>query len=127
MKALTAELFVSGGMDGDLLSWSAKKKRPKQRLPLPHGPRWTTALGTLFNSNVLASGSHDNRLALYLMGREGLRPLPLECASQGFVNELSWARDGRVLVAAEGDWPRLGCWVGPNGRSQLRLLRTGLA
>jgi hypothetical protein len=42
-----------------------KKKKPLKVYEKPHGDCWITALGNVYNSDILASGAYDDKINLY--------------------------------------------------------------
>jgi len=66
VRLINEENFVSGGDDGQLCVWSAMKKKPLCTVKEAHGhdlsnsqPFWITAVASLLNTDMIASGSHN--------------------------------------------------------------------
>lgn len=116
VKLINEENFLSGGDDGSLCLWSALKKRPLATQPLAHGQsvngeaNWITAIATLINSDLVASGSNDGFIRLWSI--EGFRRLRqvVQIPVKGFVNGLQFNRDGTALIAALAQEHKNGRW-----------------
>lgn len=72
---------------------------------------WISSVGTLINTDLIASGSSDGFIRLWKTS-ETYRELHLlfEIPVDGFVNSLAFTNDGSQLVAAIGQEHRLGRW-----------------
>lgn len=117
VKFINDENFVSSGNDGSLCLWSALKKKPLVTKPTVHGlqengePNWISALATVVNADLVASGSCDGFIRLWQMSDNGRKfNQILEIPVTGFVNGLTFTADGRTLIAAIGQEHRLGRW-----------------
>lgn len=117
VKLINDENFVSGGDDGSLCLWSALKKKPLHIQTLVHGSQengeanWITAIATLLNTDLLASGSCDGFIRVWrtLNNSKTIKEL-FAIPMYGFVNSLAFTNDGRYLIAAVGQEHRLGRW-----------------
>jgi len=110
---LNDEYFVSGGDDGALNFWSAKRKKPIVVLRNAHEGNWITALGVCINSDVFASGSTNSQVKLWRVNAERtkvdlLHTLPLD---GGIVTSINWAPDRSGLVLTVGQEHRTGRWT----------------
>jgi ribosomal RNA-processing protein 9 len=85
-------------------------------LKLVHGKsatgdaNWITAIATLHNSDLIASGSCDGYVRVWKMERNREIKLKFEIPVQGFVNSLVFSSDGERLIAGVGQEHRLGRW-----------------
>lgn len=118
VRLINEENFVSGGDDGQISVWSAMKKKPLCSVKDAHGinemnrqPNWICALGTLLNTDLVASGSHNGDVKLWKL-QDGFRRVDLlfTIPIQGFVNCLNFTTDGKFLIAAIGTEHRFGRW-----------------
>lgn len=116
VKLINEENFISGGDDGNLCVWSALKKRPLATEQLAHGKsengeaNWITAVATLINTDLVASGSNDGYVRLWSV--EGFRRMKklMEIPVKGFVNGLQFNRDGTAIIVAVGQEHKNGRW-----------------
>lgn len=100
-----------------LCLWSAIKKKPQFTEKLTHGSQpngdanWISAIATMVNTDLIASGSSNGLVRLWKMSDFGkkLQPL-LEIPVEGFINNLAFANGGRQLLVAVGQEHRLGRW-----------------
>lgn len=100
-----------------LCLWSALKKKPLHIQTLVHGSQengeanWITAIATLLNTDLLASGSCDGFIRVWrtLNNSKTIKEL-FAIPMYGFVNSLAFTNDGRYLIAAVGQEHRLGRW-----------------
>ncbi|XP_031626257.1 U3 small nucleolar RNA-interacting protein 2 [Contarinia nasturtii] len=118
VKLINEENFISAGDDGTLCLWSAMKKKALCSKELAHGKsdendqaNWISAVATLINTDIIASGSCDGVIRLWKLG-ENYREMSLlfEVPVRGFVNSLAFTNDGTKLIAAVGQEHRLGRW-----------------
>ncbi|XP_037790416.1 U3 small nucleolar RNA-interacting protein 2-like isoform X2 [Penaeus monodon] len=118
VKLLNERTFFTYSQDGTLCMWITSKKRPQCVHKAAHGyqangqPHWITAIATLVNSDLLASGSMDGFIRLWKIntGRQrGLEPI-LSIPVAGVVNSLDFTSNGSHLVAAVGREHKLGRW-----------------
>ncbi|XP_055642423.1 U3 small nucleolar RNA-interacting protein 2 [Toxorhynchites rutilus septentrionalis] len=117
VRLIGDEHFISCGTDGSLSVWSSGKKKPLNTVQCAHGQtangeaNWISAIATLLNTDVFASGSCDGFVRVWkLAGKsktiEPLMEIPLE----GFVNALAFTSDGKSLIVCTGQEHRLGRW-----------------
>ena len=70
---MTLDTFATGSIDTNINLWNVKKRKPLFELQQPHGNKWITALviiitnnkGTIYNSDLLISGSCEDNLNIY--------------------------------------------------------------
>lgn len=74
-------------------------------------PFWVSSVAALLNTDLIATGSHNNSVRLWQCG-EGFRQLDLLCDIPlvGFINSLKFSSAGDFLVAGVGQEHRLGRW-----------------
>jgi len=118
VKLLNEEHWMSAGEDGHLATWGVMKKKPFAAVQNCHGqdesngdPHWVSALATLYNTDMVATGSRDGWVRIWKVG-EGFKTLTQvqQIKMTGFVNSLSISADGQYLVAGLGQEHRLGRW-----------------
>jgi len=118
VKLLNEEHWVTSGEDGHLSTWGVMKKKPLCSISNCHGtdetngdPRWVSALATLYNTDLVVTGSRDGYIRFWSVG-EGFRTVRevQKVRVTGFVNSLDISSDGRYLVAGLGQEHRLGRW-----------------
>ena len=138
IKLLDEQHFVTCGEDGHVSLWNVMKKKPVSTITRAHGsdssnndPRWISAITTLHNTDLIASGSCDGHLKLWKCG-EKFRSLveiasfpissymaklntnsttdPVASWSSGFVNSICFHPNGRALLVGIGQEHRLGRW-----------------
>lgn len=110
--------FVSGADDGSLCLWGVRKKKPLFKITESHGhdpeteePFWITSLCSLQNTDVLASGSQDGVIRLWMRDDVTHKILPINnIPVEGFVNSLKFSSSGKYLVAGIGQEHRFGRW-----------------
>lgn len=94
------------------------KKEPLCVKKLTHGrssennePNWISAIATLINTDLIASGSCDGVIRIWKI-TDNYRDIVLlfEIPVNGFVNSLAFTSDGSKLIAAIGQEHRLGRW-----------------
>ncbi|XP_062537695.1 U3 small nucleolar RNA-interacting protein 2 [Armigeres subalbatus] len=117
VKLIGDEHFLSCGTDGSLSVWSSGKKKPMHTVPLAHGKttngeaNWITAIASLLNTDVIASGSCDGFVRVWRLVGAGKTIEPLmEIPVEGFVNALTFSNDGKQLIVCVGQEHRLGRW-----------------
>lgn len=72
---------------------------------------WITAIGSLRNTDLVASGSHDGVLRLWKCDMDTKQLLPASTVKiPGFINGISFANSGRFVAVAVGQEHRLGRW-----------------
>uniref|UniRef100_A0A1Q3EWR6 Putative u3 snornp-associated protein n=1 Tax=Culex tarsalis TaxID=7177 RepID=A0A1Q3EWR6_CULTA len=118
VRLIGDEHFVSCGTDGSLSVWSSGRKKPLDTVRLAHGrmagngePNWISAVASLLNTDVIASGSCDGFVRLWRLVGSGksIKPL-MEIPVEGFVNGLAFSSDGKRLFVCVGQEHRLGRW-----------------
>ncbi|XP_019555330.2 U3 small nucleolar RNA-interacting protein 2 [Aedes albopictus] len=117
VKLIGDEHFLSCGTDGSLSVWSSGKKKPMNTVQLAHGKttngeaNWITAITSLLNTDVIASGSCDGFVRVWRLvgGSKTIEPL-MEIPVEGFVNGLTFSSDGKQLIVCVGQEHRLGRW-----------------
>ncbi|XP_060081368.1 U3 small nucleolar RNA-interacting protein 2-like isoform X2 [Ylistrum balloti] len=120
--------FVSGADDNSIALWVVAKKKPLVTFHNAHGrddkeddekihstvtssENWITALTSLQHTDLIASGSKDGCIRLWKAGEnmKSLTPL-FTVPVKGFVNSLTFSKDGDMLVAGIGQEHKLGRW-----------------
>ncbi|KAB1264433.1 U3 small nucleolar RNA-interacting protein 2 [Camelus dromedarius] len=120
IQLINEEHMVSGADDGSVALWGLSKKRPLALQREAHGlrgepgleqPFWVSSVAALLNTDLVATGSHNNSVRLWRCG-EGFRQLDLLCNIPlvGFINSLKFSSAGDFLVAGVGQEHRLGRW-----------------
>uniref|UniRef100_A0A2P2I4A6 U3 small nucleolar RNA-interacting protein 2-like n=1 Tax=Hirondellea gigas TaxID=1518452 RepID=A0A2P2I4A6_9CRUS len=121
VKLLNENTFLTYGQDGSVCLWSTSKKRPIQQLKVVHGnrksgakePHWITALATLVNTDLAATGSSDGLIRLWRVNSAGggrLHALARIPIPVGVVNSLEFTADGSALVVALACSHKHGRW-----------------
>lgn len=117
VKFITEDVFLSCGDDGSLCLWNSSKKKPMCEMKLTHGKsvtgeaNWVTAIATLTNSDLIASGSCDGIIRVWKLEKNYREiKLKFEIPVLGFVNSLVFNSDGSQLIAGVGQEHRLGRW-----------------
>ena len=117
VRFINEETFLSCGDDGSLCVWSASKKRPIAELKLAHGSstgsaNWITAIATLINTDLIASGSYDGYIRIWKLNKN-YRDIKLkfEIPALGFINSLQFTNNGDYLIVGVGQEHRLGRWT----------------
>merc|ERR1711913_222989 len=107
VKLLNEEHWVTSGEDGHLSTWGVMKKKPLVTVANCHGqdenngdPHWVSALATLYNTDMVVTGSRDGWVRFWSVG-EGYKSLRevQKVKMSGFVNSLAISADGRYLGA----------------------------
>ncbi|XP_042865784.1 U3 small nucleolar RNA-interacting protein 2-like isoform X2 [Penaeus japonicus] len=118
VKLLNEKTFFTYSQDGTISMWITSKKRPQSVHKAAHGyqsngqPHWITAIATLVNSDLLASGSMDGFIRLWKINtgkQRGLEPI-LSIPVGGVVNSLAFTSNASHLVAGVGREHKLGRW-----------------
>lgn len=117
VKFINEEIFLSSGDDGSLCVWNLARKKPQIELKYAHGKQstgvanWITAIATLVNTDLIASGSCDGFIRVWQV-QKNFKELSMkfEVPVGGFVNSLTFTSDGSSLIAAIGQEHRLGRW-----------------
>lgn len=117
VRLVNEEIFLSCGDDGSLCIWNVGKKKPASEQKLAHGksstgtPNWISAIATLVNTDLVASGSCDGFIRVWKLEKNFREiKLKLEIPVDGFVNSLAFTSDGTSLIAGIGQEHRLGRW-----------------
>lgn len=117
VKLINDENFISSGDDGSLCVWSTLKKKPLCMVPLVHGKssngvaNWISAIATLLNSDLIASGSCDGHIRIWKLSENGRKLKEMfTIPVAGFINSLAFTSSGSHLIAAVGQEHRLGRW-----------------
>ncbi|XP_018014893.1 U3 small nucleolar RNA-interacting protein 2 isoform X2 [Hyalella azteca] len=120
VKLVNENTFLTHGQDGSVCLWSTNRKRPLQHLKVTHGyiaphspePQWVTALASLVNTDLAASGSGDGMIRLWRVDAQAHKLFALQriAIPPGFVNSLEFTADGSKLVAAIGRTHKHGRW-----------------
>lgn len=110
--------FISGGDDGQICVWSVMKKKPLCSAKDAHGinpqnrqPFWVTAVASLKNTDLVASGSNCGNVKLWKLG-ESFRSIALcfDVAILGFVNSIAFTSSGDRIAVAVGQEFKFGRW-----------------
>jgi ribosomal RNA-processing protein 9 len=117
VKFINEEIFLSCSDDGTLCVWNVGKKRPIAQKKVAHGKspsgvaNWISAIATLTNTDLIASGSCDGFIRVWKL-EKSFREIKLkfEIPVTGFVNSLMFTNDGSSLIAGMGPEHRLGRW-----------------
>jgi ribosomal RNA-processing protein 9 len=117
VKLINEENFISASDDGSLCLWSSMKKKPVHTVSLAHGkssvgePNWISAVATLLNTDLFASGSCDGHVRIWkISANSKSMNQVLELPVKGFVNALAFTGDGKKLIVGVGQEHRLGRW-----------------
>lgn len=117
VKLITEEIFLSCNDNGSLCVWNVGKKKPISEQKLAHGvssigvANWISAIATLVNTDLIASGSCDGFIRVWKLERNFREiKLKFEIPVTGFVNSLAFTSDGSSLIAGIGQEHRLGRW-----------------
>ena len=115
---LNEDYFLTGGDDGSLSIFFARKKKPITLRTNAHtktadGPNesWITSVTSAPYTDLVASGSSDGTIKLWRC-EKSFRSILLvgEIKVTGFVNSLKFSSDCEFLVAGIGQEHRLGRW-----------------
>lgn len=117
VKFINEETFLSCNDSGSLCVWNVAKKRPVAEQKLAHGKsttgvaNWISAITTLVNTDLVASGSCDGFIRVWSLGKNFREiNLKFEIPVTGFVNSLTFTSEGKSLIAGVGQEHRLGRW-----------------
>lgn len=118
VKYINEEIFLSCGDDGSLCVWNLSRKKPQIEHKLAHGRQestgvanWITAIATLVNTDLIASGSCDGFIRVWQLQKNFKEiVLKFEIPVKGFVNALTFTSNGESLLASIGQEHRLGRW-----------------
>lgn len=117
VRLINEETFLSCTDQGSLCVWNVAKKRAVAEQKLAHGksstgvPNWISAIATLANTDLVASGSCDGFIRVWSLGKSFREiNLKFEIPVTGFVNDLTFTSEGNSLIAGIGQEHRLGRW-----------------
>lgn len=118
VKLINERTFVTYGQDGYLALWTTLKKRPHFVVKAAHGyqnnglPNWLTAVATLINTDIMASGSMNGYVRLWKIDTDGHRSLkPLfSIPVPGVINSLAFTTSGSHLLVGVGQEHKMGRW-----------------
>ncbi|CAK8694434.1 unnamed protein product [Clavelina lepadiformis] len=119
VRLINEEHMISGSDDGSVCLWSVMKKRPiavvQQAHRLEGVPKsremWISAVASLTNSDLIATGSSDGYIRLWKCEGKFLKLTPLFNVSvPGFINDMRFTNNGLFLIAAVGQEHKLGRW-----------------
>ena len=124
--------FSSHLMNSSVAVWSANKKKPLCVVEEAHGrtttitasgeevhnPNWITTVSCCFNTDLVATGSHNGQIKLWKLNSSskssGSGGVNLEevasVAVDGFINGIEIAKSGRLMVAGVSQEHRFGRW-----------------
>uniref|UniRef100_F6SP32 U3 small nucleolar RNA-interacting protein 2 n=2 Tax=Ciona intestinalis TaxID=7719 RepID=F6SP32_CIOIN len=114
VKFINEEHMISGSDDGSICLWGSMKKRPLFTIKNAHNladssrQTWITAVCSMRNSDLVATGSSDGYIRLWKCGDRSLSPL-FTVPVLGFVNDLNFVNND-TLIAAVGQEHKLGRW-----------------
>lgn len=112
------EYFISGGDDGQISIWSIMKKKPLCSVKEAHGinpqnklPFWVTAVASIKNSDLVASGSNSGSVKLWKL-ENSFRTISLcfDVPVCGFVNCIEFSLNTEKIVIAAGKECKFGRW-----------------
>lgn len=120
VKLVDERTFVTFGQEGSLGVWTTLKKRPHWVIKAAHGlqaengqPNWICSVTSLFNSDLVASGSMDGHVRLWkvsvVKGQRKLEPL-FTIPVSGIINSMAFTTNGNYLVVGVGQEHKLGRW-----------------
>ncbi|XP_050716461.1 U3 small nucleolar RNA-interacting protein 2-like [Eriocheir sinensis] len=118
VKLINEKAFVTFGQDGCLALWATHKKRPQFVLKAAHGhqpnglPNWITAVASLINTDLIASGSMDGYVRLWKVDTDQHRSLKKLFAVpvHGVINSLAFTASGSHLLVGVGQEHKMGRW-----------------
>lgn len=112
------EHFISGGDDGQICIWSIMKKKPLCSVKNAHGinqtnglPLWISAVASLKNTDLVASGSNCGNVKLWKL-TDSFRTISFcfDVSVCGFVNCIAFTENGDKIVIAVGREFKFGRW-----------------
>jgi len=114
VRFINEDHFISGNDEGMVCIWNINKKKPIITIKSAHSPDahqpWITAVGSLRNSDLVATGSCDGMIRVWKCTDRFVALVPLlEIPVKGCVNDIRITNSG-YLVAAIGQEHRLGRW-----------------
>lgn len=118
VRLINEKTFVTYGQDGCLALWTTLKKRPHCVVKAAHGyqgnglPNWLTAVASLINTDVIASGSMDGYVRLWKVDTDGHRTLKrlFSIPVPGVINSLAFTASGSHLLVGVGQEHKMGRW-----------------
>jgi len=125
IRSINPKHFVTGSQDGTLALWATNKSKPIYEVDEAHGPsNWMTAVGTLYNTDLVASGSYNDLLNFYKFDAEN-RTLDkiFELPSNGIVNDIKISAKADIVATCEGDEHRLGRWITSKAKNRIKIYR----
>jgi len=132
VKLINEEQWVTAGEDGHLAVWGAIRKKPLAMVEACHGrdpvnnePHWISSLATLYNTDMVATGSRDGDVRIWSVGAE-FKTISLvkKFKMPGFVNSLSICSEGKLIIAGIGQEHRLGrWWVEKKAKNRIQLFK----
>ncbi|KAL1490548.1 hypothetical protein ABEB36_013224 [Hypothenemus hampei] len=123
--------FITGGDDGQICIWSVMRKKPLFCVESVHGmdesndqPKWITAIGTLINTDLFATGSYDGFVRLWKLEDNFKKCVEiLKVQVEGVVNALMFTSDGQKLLVCVSREYRLGRWITvKNSKNCIRII-----
>ena len=121
-------LFYKGDDQATLNVWNINKKKPILTVKDAHDDRnnqksWISAVGTLKNTDLFASGSSDGKIRVWKITEKFRNVEPLfEIDAPGVVNDIRIHGNG-YLVAAIGREHRMGRWFSVKGRDRVLVAK----
>ncbi|MPC07861.1 U3 small nucleolar RNA-interacting protein 2 [Portunus trituberculatus] len=116
VKLINEKTFVTYGQDGYLALWTTLKKRPHCVVKAAHGyqsngiPNWLTAVATLINTDIMASGSMDGYVRVWKVDTDrhkSVKPL-FSVPIPGVINSLAFTTSGSHLLVGVGQEHKMG-------------------
>ena len=101
--------FVSASQDGSLALWSISKKSPIYTQRKAHDGKWLTSCAMFQQSDLLFSGSHNDKLNLYQCDGSSIKSVN-SVKIRGFINSIAIAPHSKYVVAAVGCEHKFGRW-----------------
>ncbi|KAJ8985333.1 hypothetical protein NQ317_008364 [Molorchus minor] len=119
VRLVNEENFITAGDDGQICVWSVIRKKPMCVMEKAHGvdstngqPYWISAICALLNTDLVASGSHDGFVRLWKLDNNFKTiSLLVKIPVEGFINDLSFTSDGKVLIVAVSKEHKFGRWT----------------
>jgi ribosomal RNA-processing protein 9 len=108
MSMFNDTTYFTGSQDGSIALWNRLRKKPQHIFQNAHGGKWVTAAATFKFSKIGATGSSDGYLKLWNCGNN--IQLMTQVPVNGYVNGITFSKDGKFIVAAIGQEHRLGRW-----------------
>ena len=70
VTAINQFTFVTGSQDGEISMWNVEKVKPVCSVKGAHSSGWVSALGGIYNTDMLVSGGMDDKLQFYKVDPE---------------------------------------------------------